>query len=1556
MTGGILQLVAKGNDDIFLIGNPQITFFKRVYRRYSNFSIDQLRLPITGKLHFGGSGISRIKRLADLVHKMYLVIELPDVDIYYHDFTYLKLDNILSSVDIYLTEYPQMVNKNDIVDKVFYDTIVKSTIKNTILQYKKISTDINNQIQVLGALESYSYNPKNQDKYLNPDWISQITQISSYHNLPISYKLYNDFSQSFISIDSSYNTIHELYDYFYKLYTNINGDMITMKNANDVINLIYNTIIQFKYSINDNNVTLLIGYQPLYIVESSDSPKLIQSSYIGDNLCIIDLLDYLVTYSNKDINIIEYFISKVSNISFISNYTNLDLYMTSILYLNNINYVISQLKSILQYTLQNNLNQLLTILNLLNFFKFSYRISNTPINKANVLIFGYLYQVTPTSSNILIDDTDTNLFFYDKDYTNIPEGSFYTNWVKNTVISFFRSVSDKFIGFDNTVPNNLKFKFVQYYNDNTYMDYLNMDETLNLPHQLNGILNTGSNDASDFFHVTTPISFDPVIYPGLNKKIAFLEFIPFLVVVNLTKVFTQYDGTGFFNNVLIQWDKTTFTENIQSYLDFLNVYTTDPIDGLQMTSDYLFSKTKNILTSSTRIISNLVTPLKIYTKSEIITLILSSDDKKTVIQDYMMYLDYMYISTLSDDEPTLDIVPDILFQQDAVMLIMASDLIYDILLSNVIETDKTKIIIAVMQIFRLYLLPLNEFPLYGRQLDLNLFDKLNNISSYITHLPIYIENFNYIHRLSCIWHIISESEMIAFDKLFQIKLLSTTYFRQYNTSSSFSQLVPSIGNTIGIGSTLQQAYELFVSYFINKRLNIDTIQDDSLETILNNTKLFAMDIIDPITDDDDNTTTFMGQTITNIQQQIVNKIYGIQSNITESNILLDFNKKINISNFHQYDSLFNIMSYGLSEINFNIVHNLDNTQNVTISNVGNISSEIESSDGVVIQMYKLYPTKTGLLDIILGKVYNDLQIVPMNLDVSLVCGNTYSTMKDEIPTINPPIGETQLLRGVLDFMMHIRSSLEKTMPDDVILYYDKILNYYEIFIEKQNSEISFDLILTTDSKEIDPALKRYISPTNTQGNLYTTNKILDIKGVNYNNSNIIKNYSGFSTVHGVIKFILDTIIYDMTISNLSAQTMLSLLVQPTTNLNALIIYWKQTVVNLSKYLSIMTPPSNTHDDDSFENSDLYNRLTPLRKTLDGSKLAEFAWSKYIGFNILDYVSIKIGGQLIDKHNGTWLYLDYLLNKKANQERGANIMLGNLPELTIYDTSQKRKKLLFIPLQFWFCKYFNTSLPLICLQHTDAELEIKLKNLDEIAFWNKNDTYFKRQPKLKSHIMADYICIDSDERHNFVSNKHEYLIETIQRNGIINIKNNIITNATITSINSDSDPEKNLTHLQIYFSNMCKEIVWIFKFNDVLIHDSQINNNIDLILNWNDFSINSHRKHILEFQLKFNGSYRENWKNASYFNLLHPYYKGYSSLTDNIFLYSYALHPQQLQPSGAVNLDKIYDFSLLANISNEMNDEIQNGTKYISWDVYCKSTNILRIMSGMAGITFYGSQM
>ena len=45
MGGGLMQLVAYGAQDIYLTGNPQITFFKNVYKKYSNFSMEYIELP-----------------------------------------------------------------------------------------------------------------------------------------------------------------------------------------------------------------------------------------------------------------------------------------------------------------------------------------------------------------------------------------------------------------------------------------------------------------------------------------------------------------------------------------------------------------------------------------------------------------------------------------------------------------------------------------------------------------------------------------------------------------------------------------------------------------------------------------------------------------------------------------------------------------------------------------------------------------------------------------------------------------------------------------------------------------------------------------------------------------------------------------------------------------------------------------------------------------------------------------------------------------------------------------------------------------------------------------------------------------------------------------------------------------------------------------------------------------------------------------------------------------------------------------------------------------------
>ena len=79
MGGGLMQLVAYGAQDIYLTGNPQITFFKVVYRRHTNFSMESIEQTFNGSADFGKKVTCTISRNGDLVHRVYLQATLPRV-------------------------------------------------------------------------------------------------------------------------------------------------------------------------------------------------------------------------------------------------------------------------------------------------------------------------------------------------------------------------------------------------------------------------------------------------------------------------------------------------------------------------------------------------------------------------------------------------------------------------------------------------------------------------------------------------------------------------------------------------------------------------------------------------------------------------------------------------------------------------------------------------------------------------------------------------------------------------------------------------------------------------------------------------------------------------------------------------------------------------------------------------------------------------------------------------------------------------------------------------------------------------------------------------------------------------------------------------------------------------------------------------------------------------------------------------------------------------------------------------------------------------------------
>ena len=67
-----MQLVAYGAQDVYLTGNPQITFFKVVYRRHTNFAVEAIEQTFNGSVDFNKKTDVQITRNGDLITKMYL--------------------------------------------------------------------------------------------------------------------------------------------------------------------------------------------------------------------------------------------------------------------------------------------------------------------------------------------------------------------------------------------------------------------------------------------------------------------------------------------------------------------------------------------------------------------------------------------------------------------------------------------------------------------------------------------------------------------------------------------------------------------------------------------------------------------------------------------------------------------------------------------------------------------------------------------------------------------------------------------------------------------------------------------------------------------------------------------------------------------------------------------------------------------------------------------------------------------------------------------------------------------------------------------------------------------------------------------------------------------------------------------------------------------------------------------------------------------------------------------------------------------------------------------
>jgi len=360
------------------------------------------------------------------------------------------------------------------------------------------------------------------------------------------------------------------------------------------------------------------------------------------------------------------------------------------------------------------------------------------------------------------------------------------------------------------------------------------------------------------------------------------------------------------------------------------------------------------------------------------------------------------------------------------------------------------------------------------------------------------------------------------------------------------------------------------------------------------------------------------------------------------------------------------------------------------------------------------------------------------------------------------------------------------------------------------------------------------------------------------------------------------------------------------------------------------------------NGDLVHRMyLEHDASIDGSAAAaDIAIGCDYGSHLMKEVELEIGGQKIDKHYGHWhsVYSQLtefnpsgsnttLFNRMTGNGIGQNSHGGSADNgWTLTETGDTGTGKFWIPLYFWFCRNPGLALPLIALQYHEVKVKITFEDVGKLAVQDADDTGDFSDG---THVVAvagagntfnlwcDYIYLDTDERRRFAQVSHEYLIEQLQFEN------------------------KSGGTMDLNFNHPVKELIWAGVRPSTAVTASAIASGTDC---YQRAAIGS-----TTYQLKLNGHDRFKERDFKYFTRTQvwQHHTGYGDtqisttapVTDTIAVYSFALKPEEHQPSGTCNFSRID------------NAQLVEATNTTAVNVYAINYNVLRIMSGMGGLAY-----
>ena len=313
------------------------------------------------------------------------------------------------------------------------------------------------------------------------------------------------------------------------------------------------------------------------------------------------------------------------------------------------------------------------------------------------------------------------------------------------------------------------------------------------------------------------------------------------------------------------------------------------------------------------------------------------------------------------------------------------------------------------------------------------------------------------------------------------------------------------------------------------------------------------------------------------------------------------------------------------------------------------------------------------------------------------------------------------------------------------------------------------------------------------------------------------------------------------------------------------------------------------------------------------------------------VELEIGGQKIDKQSGTWMEAWAELTEPnptgstmavATGMNGPGTLFQKMSCMGGVDNAGANPGIVYVPLQFWFCRNPGLALPLIALQY--HEVKVILNHTSSLTFEN---------PLTSNKLFCDYIYLDTDERRRFAQVSHEYLIEQVQEQ-------------TLSSSTGTSD---------LNFNHPVKELIWVNGGSDLNGFMTVVTGDAGVGGSFSDTGVVSGVNLDVTYQLKLNGHDRFKERDYRYFTRtqvwqhhtgcggLNSNATGAGNLNDGIAVYSFALKPEEHQPSGTCNFSRIDNAQLVVGGANAADAEADT--------IFAVNYNVLRIMSGMGGLAY-----